>query len=41
MAGELVSSGTTTESMLISAGETWTAVLDGLDLPPLTLVVRD
>jgi 2-oxo-3-hexenedioate decarboxylase len=37
--GELVSSGSTTESMPISAGETWTAVLDGLDLPPLTLTI--
>ena len=38
-AGDLVSSGTTTESMLITPGETWTAVLDGLDLPALTLTV--
>jgi 2-keto-4-pentenoate hydratase len=36
-AGELVSSGTLTESQPIRAGETWTAVLDGLDLPQLTL----
>jgi 2-keto-4-pentenoate hydratase len=36
-AGELVSSGTLTESQPIRAGETWTAVLEGLDLPQLTL----
>ena len=36
-AGELVSSGTLTESQPIAPGETWVAVLDGLDLPPLTL----
>jgi len=36
-AGELVSSGTLTESHRIAAGETWTAVVDGLDLPALTL----
>jgi 2-oxo-3-hexenedioate decarboxylase len=36
-AGELVSSGTLTESQPIAPGETWKAVLDGLDLPPLTL----
>lgn len=36
-AGELVSSGTLTESKPIAAGETWTAVVEGLDLPPLTL----
>jgi 2-oxo-3-hexenedioate decarboxylase len=35
--GELVSSGTLTESHAIAAGETWTAVVDGLDLPDLTL----
>ena len=39
-AGELVSSGTLTESAPISANETWTAVLDGLDLPALTLRVE-
>jgi 2-oxo-3-hexenedioate decarboxylase len=39
--GELVSSGTTTESLLIGPGETWTADLDGLDLPPLTLTIGD
>jgi 2-oxo-3-hexenedioate decarboxylase len=36
-AGELVSSGTQTESRPIAPGETWTAVVDGLDLPNLTL----
>jgi 2-keto-4-pentenoate hydratase len=36
-AGELVSSGTLTESQRISPGETWTAILDGLGLPDLTL----
>jgi 2-keto-4-pentenoate hydratase len=36
-AGELVSSGTLTESQPIAPGETWTAVVDGLALPRLTL----
>jgi len=36
-AGELVSSGTLTDSRPIAPGETWTAVVDGLDLPNLTL----
>ena len=36
-AGELVSSGTLTESQPISAGESWTAKVDGIDLPALTL----
>jgi 2-oxo-3-hexenedioate decarboxylase len=36
-AGELVSSGTLTESASIAAGQIWTATVDGLDLPPLTL----
>lgn len=35
--GNLVSSGTMTESQPIAAGETWTAHIDGLDLPPLHL----
>jgi len=35
--GDLVSSGTLTESQPIAAGQTWTATLDGLDLPPLTV----
>ena len=38
-AGELVSSGTLTDSHPIVPGETWTAVVDGLDLPALTLHV--
>ena len=36
-AGELVSSGTLTESRLIAAGESWTATVEGIDLPALTL----
>ena len=36
-AGELVSSGTLTESQPIADGETWTAIVDGLDLPSLTV----
>jgi 2-oxo-3-hexenedioate decarboxylase len=36
-AGELVSSGTLTESQRLGPGETWTAAVDGLDLPALTL----
>jgi 2-oxo-3-hexenedioate decarboxylase len=39
-AGELISSGTLTESRLIAPGETWTATVDGLQLPPLTLHVQ-
>jgi 2-keto-4-pentenoate hydratase len=38
-AGELISSGTLTGSHPIAPGDTWTAALDGLDLPPLTLRV--
>jgi len=38
-AGELVSSGTLTESRPIAAGETWTATVNGLDRPSLTLRV--
>lgn len=38
-AGELVSSGTLTESKLIVPGETWSATLDGLDLAALSLHV--
>jgi 2-oxo-3-hexenedioate decarboxylase len=36
-ATEIISSGTLTESQPIAAGETWTAVVDGLDLPTLTV----
>ena len=38
-AGELISSGTLTESRPISPGETWNATLEGLALPALTLRV--
>jgi 2-oxo-3-hexenedioate decarboxylase len=38
-AGELISSGTLTNSLPIAAGETWRAEVDGLDLAPLTLRV--
>jgi 2-oxo-3-hexenedioate decarboxylase len=36
-AGELVSSGTLTEAASISPDQTWAAVVDGLELPRLTL----
>jgi 2-keto-4-pentenoate hydratase len=36
-AGDLVSTGTLTESRPIAPGETWTAIVDGLALPALTL----
>ena len=36
-AGELVSSGTLTESRPMAPGETWNAIVDGLDVPDLTL----
>jgi len=39
-AGDLISSGTLTESRLIASGEVWTATVDGLDLPALTLHVQ-
>ena len=39
-AGDLVSSGTLTESQPIGAGQTWTAQVDGLDLPALTVRTR-
>jgi 2-oxo-3-hexenedioate decarboxylase len=39
-AGELISSGTLTESRLIAPGETWSATVDGLQLPALTLRVE-
>jgi 2-oxo-3-hexenedioate decarboxylase len=38
-AGELISSGSLTEAKPIVAGEAWTAVVDGLDVPALTLRV--
>lgn len=40
-AGELISSGTLTESQPIAASETWTASVDGLDLPDLTFATRE
>jgi 2-keto-4-pentenoate hydratase len=36
-AGDLVSSGTLTESTPIQPGPTWTASVEGIDLPTLTL----
>jgi 2-oxo-3-hexenedioate decarboxylase len=39
-AGELVSSGTLTESQPIAAGESWTAIVDGIDLPQITLSIQ-
>jgi len=39
-AGDLISSGTLTESRLIAPGDTWSATVDGLDLPDLTLRVQ-
>jgi 2-oxo-3-hexenedioate decarboxylase len=36
-AGELISSGTLTNSVLITAGDTWRAEVDGVDLAPITL----
>jgi 2-oxo-3-hexenedioate decarboxylase len=38
-AGEVISTGTMTESKPIALGETWTAAVDGIDLPPLTVRV--
>jgi len=38
-AGDLVSSGTLTESTAIQAGATWTASVEGIDLPALTLTL--
>jgi 2-oxo-3-hexenedioate decarboxylase len=35
--GEIVSTGTITASQPIAAGETWTATVEGLDVPALTL----
>jgi 2-oxo-3-hexenedioate decarboxylase len=39
-AGELVSSGTLTESQPIGSGEAWIASVEGIDLPALTLSIR-
>jgi len=38
-AGEIISTGTLTTSRFIAAGETWTADVEGLDLPPVTVHV--
>jgi 2-keto-4-pentenoate hydratase len=38
-AGELVSSGSLTAAHPLAAGDTWTAIVDGLSLPALTLCV--
>jgi len=38
-AGELISSGTLTESRLIAAGETWSAEVEGIDLPALACTI--
>jgi 2-oxo-3-hexenedioate decarboxylase len=38
-AGEVISTGTLTTSRFIAPGETWTAEVEGLDLPPLTVHV--
>jgi 2-oxo-3-hexenedioate decarboxylase len=38
-AGDLVSSGTLTESQFIAAGQTWRVEADGIDLKPLTLTI--
>jgi 2-keto-4-pentenoate hydratase len=39
-AGDLVSSGTLTESTPIQPGATWTAAVEGIDLPTLTLTLN-
>jgi 2-oxo-3-hexenedioate decarboxylase len=39
-AGELVSSGTLTDSQPVAAGESWTAIVDGIELPQLTLSIQ-
>ena len=39
-AGELVSSGTLTESQPIAAGDRWTATVNGLDLAPINLSIQ-
>jgi len=40
VAGDLISSGTLTESRLITPGDAWAATVDGLGLPDLTLRVQ-
>jgi len=39
-AGDLISSGTLTESRLMAPGDTWSATVEGLDLPGLALHVQ-
>jgi 2-oxo-3-hexenedioate decarboxylase len=39
-AGALISSGTLTDSQPMAAGETWTATVEGLELPSLTIHLR-
>lgn len=39
-AGAVISSGTLTEAQLLAAGETYTAVVEGLALPPLTVQIE-
>ena len=39
-AGDLISTGTLTTSQAIASGETWTVLVEGLDLAPLTLHTR-
>jgi len=36
-AGEIVTTGTLTKALPVSAGETWATVLDGIDLPGLSI----
>jgi 2-oxo-3-hexenedioate decarboxylase len=38
-AGEVISTGTLTTSRAIAASETWTAEVEGIDLPPLSVRV--
>jgi 2-oxo-3-hexenedioate decarboxylase len=40
-AGELISSGTLTESCPIEPGQTWTAIVNGLPLPSLTIATTE
>lgn len=38
-AGWIISTGTLTRALPVAPGETWTTILEGLDLPPLTLQI--
>ena len=40
LGGELVSSGSLTDAQSIAPGETWTAVVDGIDLSEITLTTK-